>query len=141
MTTNLHSEAMPPIVFAIDTSGSMDSRSLEVLWAEVREAVAEVNPQHVTVIQCDSRIQSVDHYDPMALPSELTVTGRGGTAFTPVFEEVADLGPRPACLIYMTDLLCHEYPSEPDYPVLWAAAGAGQAPSPPFGERIDIGPP
>ena len=138
---SLHSEAMPAIVFAIDTSGSVSNPELNAMWNEIREVVAETRPQHVTVIQCDARIAAIDHYDTNDLPDELTVKGRGGTRFIPVFEAVEDINEKPACLIYCTDMCCSEYPDiPPDYPVLWASTSGGGYwdDNVPFGEVIQV---
>ena len=134
----LYSEAMGPVVFAIDTSASLNTESLERLWSEIRQAVAEVTPDTVTVIQCDASVQSVEHHSAHDLPETIAARGRGGTLFSPVFAAVEQMPP-PACLVYLTDLYCSDYPEEPEYPVLWAVTGQHDPDlMPPFGERVDI---
>ena len=135
---SLHSQGMPPIIFAIDTSGSMDSAALNLIWTEVRQAVNDVDPELVTIIQCDTVVHSIQDYRPDELPERLQIKGRGGTAYIPVFQEV-DLRTPPACLIYLTDLECETKPTPPHYPVLWAATGnPPEHLTPDFGERVDI---
>ena len=134
----LLSEGMPPIVFAIDTSGSMNEEALAALWGEIRSAVDEVMPEAVTVIQCDAAVRSIERYEATDLPLDLHARGRGGTLFSPVFEAVEQLVEQPACLIYCTDLGSYDFPPEPDYPVLWAVTQSWGASETPFGERIDI---
>ena len=136
----LHSEAMPPIVFAIDTSASLDNLALSDIWGEIRSAVEEVQPENVTVIQCDTRVTSIEQYDPHDLPDAIEAKGRGGTSFLPVFEAMKEL-PDPACLIYMTDLYCWETIPEQSYPLMWAVVDGPPPDHDTYnqpGERIDI---
>ena len=139
----LHSEALPYIVFAVDTSNSMDKTALAQVWAEVRAAVGELNPEYVKVIQCDTNINSVDEYNGFDLPEQLEALGRGGTDFAPVFDYLDAEGQPPSFLIYLTDLECVSYGQyPPSYPVIWASTNRrGQVPDypiPPFGEIVDI---
>ena len=136
---SLQSDAMPPFVFAIDTSGSMAIPELSACWSELRMAVQELNPESFTIVQCDTKVHKVERLNPHQLPQELDIVGGGGTAYRPVFEEVEKMS-RPACMVFFTDLYCYGYPEvPPDYPVLWATYGnPDEHWTPPFGERIDI---
>ena len=126
------------LVFAIDTSGSLDLDDLGRMWAEIRTIAVELGPKALTVIQCDAEVQAVNTYDPADLPAQIEVQGRGGTDFRPVFAEL-EQHPTPACLIYLTDLECDDYLAPPAYPVLWAVTDdPDPSRNPPFGERIDI---
>ena len=138
---SLHSESMPPFIFAIDTSGSMPTIELAAVWSEIRAAAQDLNPESLTVVQCDMQVHKMDIYNPHSLPLHLSVVGRGGTAFSPVFEAVAEMTP-PACMIYFTDLGSFDYPKfPPPYPVIWAVSGEPDSMwNPPFGERVDIPP-
>ena len=149
-------EGAGKVVFAIDTSGSMSSPMLRQVWGEIREAVKQVKPENVIVIQCDSMIKSVKEYDVWEMPEELHALGRGGTEFNPVFRYVEEeMAEPPECLIYFTDLEVHpsDYPdASPFYPVLWCwqvcewsaeqYGNMAQPPEnemPPFGEVIRVG--
>ena len=137
---SLHSATIPYIVFAIDTSSSLDTRALENIWAEIREAAADLNPEWVTVLQCDTSVHSAEQYTPGELPENLEAVGRGGTAFAPVFEYLADEAP-PQFLVYLTDLECSNYGDEPGYPVIWGCCnrrGYEAWLEPPFGEVVEI---
>ena len=131
------SESMDEIVFAVDTSGSMDDEELAAVWSEIRGAANEVNPGSVTVMQCDSVLQSTDTYRIGELPDTIEVKGRGGTDFVPVFKHLdEERSVAPACMIYMTDLE-GQFPAEaPSYPVLWIATGRRM--EVPFGEVIKL---
>ena len=136
---SLHSEAMPFMVFAIDTSGSVDSAAINQIWSEVRDICNEVNPEYVEVIQCDTHVRSVERYSANDLPGELDILGRGGTAFSPVFKQVELSMEQPVCLVYGTDMGSSDYGPPPPYPVIWAAVDTWGPPTkPPFGEMVEV---
>ncbi len=130
----LRSESMPPIVVAIDTSGSIGERELAEFRAEVESIIAECTPQATHVIYCDARVQRVDTFE-RGEPLEIRAEGGGGTDFRPVFDRVEIDSIQPACLIYLTDGY-GEYPDqESDYPTLWAMNSSKVAP---WGETVRI---
>ena len=110
------------IVFAIDTSGSMSNEEIQAALTEVQYIAQEVKPRQLVIIQCDASVQRVDKYDVNdELPAKFRIEGRGGTRFTPVFDEVEqDPDIEPDCLIYVTDMY-GDFPKHVDYPVLWAS--------------------
>ena len=57
--------------------------------------------------------------------------------FSPVFDWVEKQEIKPDCLVYLSDMECSDYPSEPEYSVLWCGIGNGGT-QPPFGEFIKI---
>jgi predicted metal-dependent peptidase len=131
---SLRSEGIGTVVFAIDTSISMNSDVLQQALAELNTILSDVQPEKVVVIECDTAVHHVATFTPEQFPIRAaTLHGRGGTAFSPVFEKVAELNLEPACLIYYTDLECMMFGPEPNYPVLWAATQRGSAP---FGEVL-----
>lgn len=135
---SIYSERLGPIVFAIDTSISMNSNVLRQALADLNAIMDEFKPESVHVIECDTAVGWEGDFTPDDFPiTNKTMTGRGGTAFAPVFERVAERQLEPACLIYFTDLDCSNFGPEPSYPVLWAATDPGGAP---FGEviRVDL---
>ena len=115
---SLYSETCGDIVIGIDTSGSIDQRTLNAFSAECESIIAEVLPANVHVVYCDSAVNKVTtfaRHDPF----KLEACGGGGTAFSPVFDHVAKNNLRPVCLVFLTDLYGnHSFP-EPDYPTLW----------------------
>lgn len=90
------------IVIAIDTSGSVDDRLLSKIFNEIFIILAK-RKYEITVIECDAdigRVYKVRNKNDV----NLEVTGRGGTAFTPVIEYINnDKYFRDALLIYFTD--------------------------------------
>ena len=146
-----HSERAGPIVFAVDTSGSMggpEEKLLQQVWGEIRLAAEETNPEEVRIIQCDAAVQSDERFDTVTeLPERIQIRGGGGTRFAPVFERLAEdaLGgdgattQAPACLIFFSDLECWDFGEEPDCPVVWACfTEESRIRKPPFGEVIPI---
>ncbi len=104
MLPSIGIDAPGHIVFAIDTSGSMSAAQLGKIFSEVR-AYRETFPCQLTVIQADAAIQSVTTYDEMdgiEIPETVTLVGRGGTDFRPVFSWIEENAPG-ANLIYATD--------------------------------------
>ncbi len=85
------------ICVGIDTSGSVNNE-------ELKEFVNELHHMHktghkITVVQCDTRINSVEDFSPS---KDFEVKGRGGTSFQPVVDHYNKHG-RYTALIYLTD--------------------------------------
>ena len=80
----------PPIYFAVDTSGSVSDHELALVWTEIKAAADAVQPDHIRVIQCDAAVHSDVQYECEDIPDQTMFRGRGGTAFTPVFDLVND---------------------------------------------------
>ena len=90
------------IVVAIDTSGSVDDKQVAEIFNEVFAIIAH-RKFELTVIECDAQIQRVYRVHTRA-DVQLSVLGRGGTAFTPVIEHInGDRYYRDALLVYFTD--------------------------------------
>jgi predicted metal-dependent peptidase len=131
---SLYNESMGDIVIGVDTSGSIDQRTLNAFSAECESIIAETMPANVHVVYCDAAVNKVDtfaRHDAFALKA----CGGGGTAFKPVFDEVEKRGLRPTCLIYLTDLFGPTGFAEPEYPTLWVSTSDEVAP---WGETVQI---
>lgn len=116
---SLYTEELPPIVVAVDTSGSVSNEDLQQFASEIDDILNQYNGTELTVIYCDAKVQHVEHFTTENRPIRLEAKGGGGTDFAPVFKHVAANLETPACLIYLTDLYCSSYGDEPEYPVLW----------------------
>jgi len=112
---SLDSITLGKVVFAIDTSGSVDEKLLNEFVSEIKEASTMFNFP-VTVVQCDTRIQ---HIQELESDTEIEIYGRGGTEFTPVFDWVNENMPDVKALVYFTDGECWDRPQAPEYDVLW----------------------
>lgn len=126
------------IVAVLDTSGSITRQELAEFAAELDALKAQVRAE-VTVHACDERLapEGPWHFDPwetVTLPE--TLSGGGGTRFTPVFEWLERDLVVPDLLIYFTDGQGEFPAAPPSYPVLWLVKGRAEVP---FGERIALG--
>lgn len=129
------SESMGELVVAIDTSGSMSQEMLDNIAGHLSAGLAEVKPEKLHVIYCDTTVQHVDTYDnPQHV--KLTRHGGGGTCFCPPFDYVAEKNIKPAGLIYFTDGY-GSFPEEPAYPVLWCVVEGGIS-EVPFGKYVAV---
>lgn len=128
-------DGMGALVVAVDTSGSVNQAMLDRFAAEISAISADVEPACVHVVYCDAQVNRVDTYE-HGETVKLTACGGGGTRFSPVFARVESEGWQPAALVYLTDLICSDYPPEPAYPVLWACYGSQRVA--PMGETVAI---
>lgn len=131
----LESERVGPVVFATDTSGSIDRDCLRHFQSEKQGCLDELRPSRLVDIYCDSAIHKVKEYR-VGETIDQDAPGGGGTSFVPVFNHVAGLGETPKCLVYLTDLDGRFPEAVPDYPVLWVTWNeSGKAP---FGQVICV---
>jgi predicted metal-dependent peptidase len=136
-------ESPRELLFAIDTSASMPDEAMERAFTEII-ALRDMFPCRLTVVQCDAAIQSIDEFgvqDLAALPRVLSVRGRGGTDFRPVFDWLRrerEGGPG-AVLIFLTDGFGSFPTTPPESPCIWLVIPAG-APSErfPFGVVLPV---
>jgi predicted metal-dependent peptidase len=130
---SLRAEGSGLIVYAVDVSGSMDTRILRSSWSEARGAHEQIKGE-AFVFYADTRICGELHVqEGDELPALANFGGGGGTSFVPVFKEVEKRSIQPAALIYFTDLEGVFPKSDPGYPVLWVTDRIPRAPLPSFG--------
>jgi predicted metal-dependent peptidase len=127
---------MGPVVFAIDTSGSVSERDLAHYQGHINAIVDICQPEKVTVLYCDTHIVGRDEFGP-GEPVEFThMAGGGGTAFAPVFEEAKSI--QPDLLVYFTDLYGSFPDTKPDYSVVWVTDSQNK--NVPFGKVVRYSP-
>jgi len=101
------------MLLAIDTSGSVSDNELAEFMNEMHHIYkAGVD---ITVIQCDTRIHSIEPYKGEL---DLKVHGRGGTEFDPVIEYFNQNNKKYTSLVYFTDGECSTS-ILPKGPTLW----------------------
>jgi predicted metal-dependent peptidase len=89
------------MLLAIDTSGSVSDNELMEFMNEIHHIYkAGVD---ITVIQCDTRINSIKPYTGKL---EMNIQGRGGTEFDPVLEYYNENLKKYTSLVYFTDGEC-----------------------------------
>ncbi len=135
MLPSLNSEKLGPVVFATDTSGSINNELLARFQKEKQTCLDDLAPASLVDIYCDSKIHKVKEYKPGEVISK-DAPGGGGTAFEPVWDYVAGLPVTPKCIVYLTDL-DGSFGEDPGVPVLWVTwTKGGKAP---FGEVVYAG--
>jgi predicted metal-dependent peptidase len=103
----LDSPGQPEIVFAVDTSMSMNSKAFGVCARDLKHISDDLGAK-LTVIYCDDRIHCVDEFDHDE-DATFNPVGGGCTDMRPVFEHVERNCDEPQCIVYFTDL-CGTWP-------------------------------
>lgn len=131
----MESDKLGDVVIAIDTSGSIDDKTLAIFAAEVN-SVFSAYDVHVKIVYCDDQVRHVDEWESTDGEISLSPHGGGGTHHKPVFDWVNENAQDAVAVICLTDL----YTQFPDYvptqPVLWCVYGNLKPDQPPFGETI-----
>jgi len=86
------------LLVAIDTSGSISNKDLEVFLNEIQSLSNQT--RFITIIECDCEIKDVYKYK---FSKDKVITGRGGTVFDPVLSYFNDKIELYDGLIYFTD--------------------------------------
>jgi predicted metal-dependent peptidase len=133
---SLQSESLPPIVLAVDTSGSVDGGLLARFASEIG-AILEAYETTVNVLYCDSEMHGGEEFTKDDIPIKLHAEGGGGTDFNPVFDHCDNLPDPITCLVYLTDMRGDFPEVEPGYPVLWVSTGRPEDGAP-FGEVVQL---
>lgn len=137
------------VIFATDTSGSIDAGLLARMRGLKQWVLDELHPTALVDIYCDARVQHVREYEP---GDEIgpEAPGGGGTSFLPVFAYLED--PTSAqhlsdearavdtsdirALVCLTDLDGTFPEAPPPYPVVWITWDPRR--TAPFGDLIRI---
>ncbi len=108
------------IVFAVDTSGSVDDQQFNMTLTEVLGCIRQFNGNvEGKLIFCDDEIAPDGVYD-LLEAEEALPSGGGGTDFRPVFRWIEQhLDNDCNALVYLTDGEGSFPQQEPPYPVLW----------------------
>jgi predicted metal-dependent peptidase len=122
------------VVFAVDTSGSINQRTADMFATEAVGLLEQARPRQLIYIQCDAAVQEYVEIDDAGDLVRM-LKGGGGTSFTPVFERIEQEGLDPDVLIYLTDLEGSFPSAPPNYPVIWGAISNHVAP---FGDTIKL---
>lgn len=126
------------VVIAIDTSGSIGQRELDVFFGEMAGIMEDVRPTCIHLMYCDAEVHDVvEVYDPTDLHDvrQRKAPGGGGTAFQPVFDKVRELDIEPDALVYLTDGYAPFPKKAPGYPVIWGSTSGVEYP---WGEVVEV---
>lgn len=135
------------LVFAVDTSGSIDLKKLQNASAAIIDAVDSGKVRKLTILSADTRVRHVQEFvaGDRVTVDDIDLRGGGGTRFDDSFQWIADNADDATAIIYLTDMECDHWGIEPDrVPVLWAIHGDSRdyeklASRAPFGECIYVG--
>jgi predicted metal-dependent peptidase len=100
---------------AIDTSGSVSDEEVLEFFNEIHHMYK--TGTQVTIIECDAIIQRIYEYNGKL--ENISVKGRGGTNFEPVFKYMFEHRNRFNNLIYLTDGECSVPETQIKKPILW----------------------
>lgn len=139
------SDGINHVAILIDVSMSIDVEALSRFQSETQAALDEGAINAVTVVYCDTKVQSTKRFE-AGDEIKFVTTGGGGTMFQPALDWVNENADDVSAAIYFTDLCADDRKTlrEPSYPVLWAAYGDPRViqriqPDFQFGEHVDLG--
>jgi predicted metal-dependent peptidase len=136
---SLESEKMGSVVFAIDTSGSIDHKMLADFKTEEQACLDDMKPESILEICCDTKIHRVIEFR-RGQQVDNKAPGGGGTDFSPVFAHCAELPKMPKAMVFLTDLQGSFPAQEPPYPVIWIVYGdPSKTMKAPFGDTVHVG--
>ncbi len=131
---SLYSERMGSVVFAVDTSGSIDGPLLQAFKSEIQGCLDQMRPVKVVEICCDAAITRERDYFP-GDSVLLDAPGGGGTSFVPVMNRCRDMQPQPKAVVYLTDG-DGDYGTDPGLPVFWVMYGGRK--EAPYGTVVKV---
>jgi predicted metal-dependent peptidase len=130
-------DSVGSIAVLVDTSGSVDDKTLTAFASEVQGLLDSDRVERVHVVYCDSKVQGAHEFDRGDMV-RLEAKGGGGTRFDVAFAHVESHCPDVAAIVYLTDLDCRHFGNPPAAPVLWAVHGTRRAA--PFGRVLPVDP-
>ena len=125
------------VVLGIDSSLSVSNHELSHFLGEVNAISADIKPRSITVITFDTKVRTVREYQQGEEIDDIHVTGRGGTLVGPLFDHIEENNLNVDNMVVFTDMGICDYPSTPEYPVLWVSSW-DQGAAAPFGETTYI---
>lgn len=124
---SLSGERLGTVVFGFDCSGSINQNENDQYAAEIKHVKEACDPERIVIIYFHHEVSRVDIFerddDVVIRPN-----GTGGTAFSPIFRKIDELGIDPECCVVLTDLECSDFGPAPAYPTLWVSTHADKAP-------------
>lgn len=137
------SQTIGTVYVGVDTSCSVTDEEFEWIQSESNSILEDAGASKIVLIHCDTKIKNVEEFTPEDLPIYLDFKGRGGTAFKPVFDYLAENAEEDiVALIYFTDLEGDTSFDPPEYPTIWIDTNKPgyQVKQPKFGSVIKINP-
>ena len=130
------------VVIAVDTSGSIGERELNMFFAEMSGILEDVKPKRLVVMWCDAKVHRVDEIEEasdLCALRKKSIPGGGGTSFIPVFDEIKKMGlDNVDALVYLTDGYGVFPGTPPEYMTIWGSITQPGLVKYPFGDVVDI---
>jgi predicted metal-dependent peptidase len=127
---------IPRVSVALDTSGSMYGRELDVACREIGGLLRALSAD-IDYAACDTRV-TVERRIKTIAELRANVVGGGGTDFRPFFDRIARTKKRPDVLIVVTDGYGPAPQKAPGYAVIWLLIGRHAAVPAPWGKVIRV---
>jgi predicted metal-dependent peptidase len=124
---SLGGERLGELVVAVDCSGSISQNEIDEFAAEILAIHQDCKPVGLHLIYFHHEVSKVDSFAQDDTP-HISPNGTGGTAFSPIFREIANRDFNPVACVVLTDLCCSDFGPEPEYPVLWVSNHSDSAP-------------
>ena len=134
------SESVGELVLAIDTSGSIDGRTLSTFLTEVKSICDVVRPAAVRLLYWDTKVCADEVYKQDELDRLVTSTkpkGGGGTTVECVPAYMAEHGIKPQAVVVLTDGYLGGSWGQWSVPVLWCILDNARA-MPDVGKVVHI---
>ena len=125
------------LIYFLDVSGSITNSQIVRFNSEIKHIKESLNPDKLTLVQFDTRIQRVDVFTSTQKFTNIHVVAGGGTSYTQVRDYI--LKEKPTASVIFTDLYCTPM-QEVDSPVIWVTREKDlkYASKPLFGKTIVI---
>lgn len=125
------------LLYFLDVSGSIEESQIVRFNSEIRHIKESLNPDKLTLVQFDTRIQRVDVFTSNQKFTNIHVVAGGGTSYIKVRDYI--LKEKPTASVIFTDLCCTPM-QEVDSPVIWVTREEDlkYASKPLFGKTIVI---
>lgn len=123
------------IIFYEDVSGSITDAECLRFNSEVKHIKDRYNPEKLTLVQFDTKIQSEVTLTENDVFDEVVIVGRGGTCLKEVRDHI--MKHNPTCAVIFSDLWVQPMEPGPKCPILWVAVNNKDA-TVPFGQLIHI---
>ena len=140
--TEEETEKIENLWFLVDTSGSITTEELSLIFNEVKAAVIQFEELSAKLSFFDGLVSEPVEFNSVESLGEITPVGGGGTSFEAIFKYMEDnmTDNLPTAVIILTDGYA-KYPPERaalDVPVLWIIDNDDKGNEPPFGTTIRI---
>lgn len=125
------------IIYFLDVSGSISDMDVTRFNSEVKYIKDTFNPEKLSLVQFDTKIQDVQIFEKDDPFEEILVVGRGGTSLDCVRNYIIEQ--KPTAVVVFSDLCCDVMEKLPmPVPQLWVCINNAEAKRPAEGQLVHI---